>query len=149
MVTALIGISTPIPMPVGDGTNGFHDFRCSSNVKISPDAKPDSKGILRWPVALQAKEKRKFEIHYQIEYPPTLVVEMKRHRHVAPSPALAPSPLAPRKPYDLRNDIEQLEEACLFSKDRLLSGGHDAIGAMLGHDEDDVDGEYQIADAEA
>ncbi len=42
-----------------------------SGVKISPNVKPDSKGILRWPLTLRPKEKRKFLIQYQIEYPPT------------------------------------------------------------------------------
>jgi hypothetical protein len=27
-LTALIGISTPIPIPVGDGTHERHDFFC-------------------------------------------------------------------------------------------------------------------------
>ena len=80
-----------------------------SGVKISPDAKPDSKNILRWPLSLQPKEKRKFEIQYQIEYPPTLVLEMKREKAREPSPAAA-SP-AKSSPYDLRKDIEQLENA--------------------------------------
>jgi uncharacterized protein (TIGR02231 family) len=85
-----------------------------SGVKISPDARPDSKGILRWPLTLQPKEKRRFEIQYQIEYPPTLVLEMKRDHDAAPSPALAApssaSPLAPRKAYDLKQDIRLLEQ---------------------------------------
>lgn len=86
-----------------------------SGVKITPDAKPDSKGILRFPLTLQPKEKRKFEIQYQIEYPPTLVLEMRRNKH-EPSPAAAhpgsPSPAPPpRQPYDLKKDIEQLEHA--------------------------------------
>jgi uncharacterized protein (TIGR02231 family) len=85
-----------------------------SGVKISPDAKPDSKGILRWPLTLKPKEKRTFEIQYQIEYPPTLVLEMKRNRDAEASPALAlPSPAAPapRKAYDLKQDIRDLEES--------------------------------------
>jgi len=85
-----------------------------SGVRISPDAKPDSKGILRWPLSLQPKEKRKFEIQYQIEYPPTLVLEMKRSRAEEGSPAAAsPSRAAPAtaSPYDLKKDIEQLEKA--------------------------------------
>jgi uncharacterized protein (TIGR02231 family) len=83
-----------------------------SGVKVSPDAKPDSKGILRWPLTLQPKEKRKFEIQYQIEYPPTLVLEAKRSRaqEASPAPARALSPAA-AKPYDLKQDIEQLEDA--------------------------------------
>jgi hypothetical protein len=67
---------------------------------------------LRWPLTLQPKEKRKFEIQYQIEYPPTLVVEMKRNRarDAEASPA-APSPpaAAPRRAHDLKEDIQELE----------------------------------------
>src|SRR6185369_2383750 len=51
-----------------------------SGIKVSGGAKPDSKGILRWPLTLQPKEKRRLEIQYQIEYPPSLVLEMKRER---------------------------------------------------------------------
>lgn len=81
-----------------------------SNVKISPDAKPDSKGILRWQITLQPKEKRHFDIQYQIEYPPTLVLEMKRAQPPAPSPAAArPGMHAPAKTYDLKQDIRRLE----------------------------------------
>ena len=91
-----------------------------SGVKVSPDAKPDSKGILRWPLTLKAKEKRTFEIQYQIEYPPTLVLEMRRNQHdpdAEASPALAapasPSRVmpSPRKAYDLKQDIQQLEDS--------------------------------------
>ena len=91
-----------------------------SGVKISPDVKPDSKGIVRWPLSLQPKEKRKFEIQYQIEYPPTLVLEMKRNQRnqdAEPAPAAAlpgtPNFLAPspRKAYDLKQDIQRLEES--------------------------------------
>jgi uncharacterized protein (TIGR02231 family) len=89
-----------------------------SNVKISPDQKPDSKGILQWAVTLQPKEKRKFEIQYQIEYPPTLVVEMRRskvHEAAKPSatpghPAPALSPATPPAPRDLKHDIEHMEQ---------------------------------------
>jgi uncharacterized protein (TIGR02231 family) len=81
-----------------------------SGVKISPDAKPDSKGILRWSLTLQPRETRKFEIQYQIEYPPTLVLEMKRNQTPEPSPAPArPGAPAPRRPYDMKKDIERLE----------------------------------------
>jgi uncharacterized protein (TIGR02231 family) len=91
-----------------------------SGVKISPDARPDSKGILRWPLILKAKEKRTFEIQYQIEYPPTLVLEMRRNQHrpdaeaspaLAPPASVSPSAPSPRKAYDLKRDIQQLEES--------------------------------------
>ncbi|MCC6900261.1 MAG: mucoidy inhibitor MuiA family protein [Polyangiaceae bacterium] len=81
-----------------------------SGVKIHPEVKPDSKGILRWPLTLQPKEKRKFEIQYQIEYPPTLVLEMKRNQAAEAAHPSAASP-APRKAYDLKKDIERLESA--------------------------------------
>jgi hypothetical protein len=84
-----------------------------SGVKITPDVKPDSKGILRWPLTVNPKEKQRFEIQYTIEYPPTLVVEMKRNQRAAPpasqSPS-SPSPAAPPKAYDLKTDIEILEK---------------------------------------
>ena len=89
-----------------------------SGVKITPDVKPDSKGILRWPLTLKAKEKQRFEIQYTIEYPPTLVVEMKRNRAEAAKPSASPSPHpsspvpapSPNKTYDLKGDIERLED---------------------------------------
>lgn len=75
-----------------------------SGVRVGPDAKPDSKGILYWPLTLAPKEKRRFDIQYQIEYPPTLVVEMKRQRaHESPA---HPSPAKQR---DLKQDIEHFE----------------------------------------
>jgi hypothetical protein len=44
-----------------------------------------------------------------------LVLEMKRNRAVEPSPAAAapgsPAALAPRKAYDIKQDIEQLESS--------------------------------------
>lgn len=82
-----------------------------SGVKIGPDAKPDSKGILRWLLTLQPKEKRKFEIQYQIEYPPSLILEAKRNAaKPGPEPELpSPAALSPRRAYDIKRDIEQLE----------------------------------------
>jgi uncharacterized protein (TIGR02231 family) len=86
-----------------------------SGVKITPDAKPDPKGILRWQLTLQPKETRKVEIQYQIEYPPTLVLEMRRNQTPEPAPAAprpgmpAPAAAAPRRAYDLKKDIEHLE----------------------------------------
>jgi len=82
------------------------------NVKISPDAKPDSKGILRWQITLQPKEKREIDIRYQIEYPPTLVVEMRRQQAAERKPAGAPASPAPRSPYDhdVKKDIQHLEQ---------------------------------------
>lgn len=108
----------PMPLQLADRVPVSEDKDITiSGVKISPDVKPDSKGILRWPLTVRPKEKQRFEIQYTIEYPPTLVVEMKRNQHAAPPapPAAAlepgsPSPAAPRKAYDLKTDIEHLEQ---------------------------------------
>jgi uncharacterized protein (TIGR02231 family) len=86
-----------------------------SGVKISPEAKPDAKGILRFSLTLRPNEKRKFEIQYQIEYPPSLVVEMRKNEAAGRSPPAAqpgtPMLPAPRRSYDLKKDIERLESA--------------------------------------
>ena len=79
-----------------------------SGVKISPNVKPNSKGILRWPLSLKPKEKRSFTIQYQLEYPPTLVLEMNR-KSAAP-PAAAPRPSFDQ-PYDIKRDIQRMEQA--------------------------------------
>ena len=84
-----------------------------SGVKISPEVKPDSKGILRFSLTLQPKEKRKLEIQYQIEYPPSLILEARRNAK-SPSPELdmpSPAALSPRRAYDIKQDIEQLESS--------------------------------------
>ena len=80
-----------------------------SGVKITPDVKPDSRGLLRWPLMLQAKETRRFEIQYQIEYPPSLVLETSRSE-ADPSPA-APAMPSPARAPSLKRDIQQLERA--------------------------------------
>ena len=75
------------------------------------------KGILRWPLSLQPKEKRTFEIQYQIEYPPTLVLELNREKAQRPSPTPTPTSASPApsraapSAYDLKQDIQHLEEA--------------------------------------
>jgi hypothetical protein len=83
-----------------------------SGLKLAPNAKPDSRGIVRWSVALQPKEKRTFQIEYTIEYPPTLVLEMRRNEAMQP-PATSPSApaRATKHPsFDVKSDIEQFEQ---------------------------------------
>lgn len=81
-----------------------------SGLKLTPDAKSDSKGIVRWPITLQPKEKRVFQLQYTIEYPPTLVLEMrKKNEAPQPSPA-APFGAPARRSFDVKKDIEQLEQ---------------------------------------
>jgi len=87
-----------------------------SGVKVTPNAKPDSKGLLHFSLTLQPKEKRRLDIQYQIEYPPTLVLEMKRNAAARPAPSLpepagVPAAVAPRKAYDIRRDIQELEDS--------------------------------------
>ena len=78
-----------------------------------PTRRASSSGKL----TLQPNEKRQIDIQYQIEYPPTLVLEMRRNQTPEPAPAAprpgmpapAPAAAAPRRAYDLKKDIEHLE----------------------------------------
>ena len=79
-----------------------------SGIKLSPEAKPDSKGILRYPVTLQPKEKRTFQIQYTIEYPPSLILDMRKNKAPEPMDPFSPSPA--RKSFDVKQDIEHLEQ---------------------------------------
>ncbi|MBK9260948.1 MAG: DUF4139 domain-containing protein [Polyangiaceae bacterium] len=81
-------------IPVSENT----DIRVS-NVRIAPNEKPDVKGIVRWTITLEPREQREFRISYQVEYPPTLVLDVRRKqmRAPAPSPASPASRPAPRK----------------------------------------------------
>jgi len=47
-------------------------------VKISGGIKPDSQGLLHWKLKLKPKEKRRFRIAYQVEYPSELVLQTRR-----------------------------------------------------------------------
>jgi uncharacterized protein (TIGR02231 family) len=103
-----------VPLQLADRIPVSEDKDVSiSGVKIMPDVKPDSKGILRWPLALRPKEKQRFEVKYTIEYPPTLILEMKRHErgsHPAPASPATPGAPSPAKARDIKMDIEQLEK---------------------------------------
>jgi hypothetical protein len=84
-----------------------------SNVKITPNEKADVKGIVRWTIMLEPREQREFRIAYQVEYPPTLIFDVRRkqmHAPPAPSPA---SPHAPRpaKKMDFEERILHFESA--------------------------------------
>lgn len=104
--------SKPVTLQLADRIPVSEDRDISvTGVRIGPDSKPDSKGILRWTLTLQPKEKRTFDIQYQLEYPPTLVVELNREKKVeAARPAARPSAAAP-EPYDLKKSIQRFEEA--------------------------------------
>jgi uncharacterized protein (TIGR02231 family) len=55
------------------------------DVEIDPPATPDSRGLLRWTVALGPKEKRTYRISYRVEYPPTLVLQTEHSEPAEPS----------------------------------------------------------------
>lgn len=62
-------------------------------VKITGGVKPDGQGLLHWDVTLGPKERREFQVSYQVEYPAQLVLEAQRRRESEP----APSPASPAK----------------------------------------------------
>jgi uncharacterized protein (TIGR02231 family) len=114
--------SSPVSLTLADRLPVAEDNDVQiTGVKISPEAKPDSKGILKWNLAMAPKEKKKLEIRYTIEYPPTLVLEARRSRareaaapspyagERSPAPGAARPSAAPRKSYDLKQEIEKLE----------------------------------------
>ncbi|MEP7125112.1 MAG: mucoidy inhibitor MuiA family protein [Byssovorax sp.] len=77
-----------------------------SNIRVLPGEKPDVKGIVRWTLVLKPHEERELRVSYQVEYPPSLVLDVRRER--AKSPA-APSPArAPQR--DFEDRILQLEK---------------------------------------
>jgi uncharacterized protein (TIGR02231 family) len=76
-----------------------------TNVKIGPNEKPDTKGIVRWTVTLEPKEQREFRISYQVDYPPTLVFDVRRKNMHAPRP----SPASPARKMDFEDRIIQME----------------------------------------
>jgi uncharacterized protein (TIGR02231 family) len=90
-------------------------------VNVEPDGSPDDKGILKWELRLKPKEKRTYTIAYRIEYPPSLILEMKRSQRApampspAPAPGRAPIPMPqPSAPND-----EQLEQKIMHLEDMM------------------------------
>ena len=76
------------------------------NVRVSPTAEPNSQGLLSWGLRLKPQEARKFEISYEVEYPPTLILETKRKRMRRP----APSPSSPAERYDFEDQLLDMEQ---------------------------------------
>jgi uncharacterized protein (TIGR02231 family) len=77
-------------------------------VVVKPAVKPDSQGILHWELTLEPKQKRRFQIGYQVEYPAELILETERKRKQRmrrPSPS--PIDFAP---YDVEEQILDLEQ---------------------------------------
>jgi uncharacterized protein (TIGR02231 family) len=88
-------------VPVSENT----DIRVS-NVRIVPNEKPDAKGIVRWAVTLAPREAREFRVSYQVEYPPSLVLDVRRKQMQMPP---SPSPARPRK-MDFEEQLIQIEK---------------------------------------
>lgn len=88
-------------IPVSENT----DIRVS-NVKIAPNEKPDVKGIVRFTVTLAPREEREFRVSYQVEYPPSLVFDVRRKQMNMPP---SPSPAKARK-MDFEERIIQMEQ---------------------------------------
>ncbi len=79
-------------------------------VKISPTARPDSRGILSWSLNLKGRERRQFRISYQVDYPAQLILETSRRRRSrSPSPSRA-TPM-PAENYGIEDQIMDLEQA--------------------------------------
>lgn len=87
-------------IPVSENT----DIRVS-NVKITPNEKVDTKGIVRWTITLEPRETREFRISYQVEYPPTLIFDVRRKQMHAP----APSPARPARKIDFDEKLINIE----------------------------------------
>ncbi len=77
-----------------------------SNVRIVPNEKPDAKGIVRFTVTLAPREERAFRVSYQVEYPPSLVFDVRRKQMQMPP---SPSPAKPRK-MDFEERLMHIEE---------------------------------------
>jgi len=86
-----------------------------TNVKISPNEKPDAKGIYRFTMTLKAREEQKIRISYQVDYPSSLILDVRRKemreapRSFSPSPSPA-APHAPMKKMDMEDRILQIEK---------------------------------------
>lgn len=75
------------------------------HVKVTDGKKPDARGLLHWSVTLGPKERREFQVSYEVEYPALLVLEAQRRRAAEPSPS-AP---AKRKAHRIDEELLDLE----------------------------------------
>ena len=89
-------------IPVSENT----DIRVS-NVKIAPAGTPDVEGIVRWTVTLKPGEERAFRVSYQIDYPPSLVLDVRRQR----SRPDMPMPSAAPGKYRIEDRVFDMEQA--------------------------------------
>lgn len=78
-----------------------------SRVRITPRAEPDAEGIARWTVTLAPREKKQFRVSYQVDYPPSLILDVKRRQQDEPAPA---RPSRRPKKRDIEQEIMQYEQ---------------------------------------
>lgn len=77
-------------------------------IKITDGIKPNPQGLLHWDVTLGPKERREFQVSYQVEYPAQLVLEAQRRREAESAAGSHPSP-ANRKSHRIDEDLLDLE----------------------------------------
>lgn len=77
-------------------------------VKITDGIKPDRQGLVHWNVTLGPKEKRDFQVSYQVEYPAQLVLDAQRRRDAEPANPASP---AKRRAKAIDEDLLDLESA--------------------------------------
>jgi uncharacterized protein (TIGR02231 family) len=75
-------------------------------VKITDGIKPDRQGLLHWEVTLGPKERREFQVSYQVEYPAQLVLEAQRRREAE---SYGSSPASPSKRKAIQIDEQLLD----------------------------------------
>ncbi len=78
-------------------------------IRVSDGTKPDSRGLLRWQLALGPKESKTFRISYQVDYPSELVLQARRQREAeraASTGARQPT----RKAYRIEEQLMDLED---------------------------------------
>ncbi len=78
------------------------------DISVSGDKEPDSKGLLKWHLTLQPKEKKSFRIAYRVEYPPELVQQIHRSK-MEMRKAMPSAPAA--EEYDFSEQIINLEKS--------------------------------------
>ncbi|MEM1034089.1 MAG: mucoidy inhibitor MuiA family protein [Myxococcota bacterium] len=75
-----------------------------SRVVITPRVSPDVEGIARFDLSLAPGEKREVRVSYQVDYPPSLILDVKRRRKSEPLPA------APSRQRRLEEDLLDFEQ---------------------------------------
>ena len=76
-----------------------------SNVRIAPKQKRDVQGIVRWTVTLKPGEQREFRVSYQVDYPPSLILDIKRKQRMR---RMSPRP-SPAQKMDFEDQIMEFE----------------------------------------